>query len=57
VDDGSGNNSGVGGFTDTPYWNSSEFSSDSAWLQDLSNGYQTDNYKDLNWYVRAVRAF
>jgi len=59
VDDGSGWNSGVGGFADEAYWSSSEGSADRAWLQSFYNGIQNHANKNLssNLYVRAIRAF
>lgn len=57
VDNGSGANSGVGGFADDLYWSSSEDTAFYAWLQSFTNGNQSSNVK-LNLYrVRAVRAF
>ena len=58
VDDGTGVNSGVGGFAGDGYWSSSEVNSSSAWYPSFNNGLQ---YNFLNKYynerVRAVRAF
>ena len=50
---------GVGGFADNYYWSSTETEGYSlAWVQDFSNGYQTNNmYKTDTNYVRAIRAF
>ena len=59
VDDGSGSNSGVGGFAKSYYWSSSEFTSNSAWCQSFYDGSQGNVSKkgyDLE-RVRAVRAF
>ena len=47
----------LGGFTNYSYWSSSEFSSNSAWYQNFSNGVQFDDYKSYSFYVRAIRAF
>ena len=47
----------VGGFANDLYWSSTEDSSNNAWSQDFSNGYQDYYYKDDTYYVRAVRAF
>ncbi|MDZ7795196.1 MAG: DUF1566 domain-containing protein [Spirochaetia bacterium] len=61
VDDGSGSNSGVGGFANEGYWSSSELDSDYAWGQVFSSalggGYQDGGYKSNDGRVRAVRAF
>lgn len=57
VNDGTGLNSGVGGFAEGNYWSSSEFDSYDAWLQNFSVGYQDDYSKGNSGRVRAVRAF
>jgi hypothetical protein len=57
VDDGGGNNSGVGGFADGYYWSSSEADSATAWLQYFLDGSRYYSDKDFNVRVRAVRAF
>jgi len=57
VDDGTGTNSGDGGFASWYYWSSSEFNSSTAWTQDFSNGTQNGLNKITNTQVRAVRAF
>jgi len=57
VDDGSGANSGVGGFATAYYWSSSENNASRAWGQDFNNGGQGDGGKDGTLRVRAVRAF
>ena len=58
VDDGTGSNSGVGGFADESYWSSSEFNSLGAWLQYFGDGYQGDDFKSNDdRRVRAIRAF
>ena len=59
VDDGSGDNSGVGGFANVRYWSSSE---DSifilyAWGLYFDNGIQSSYLKYSPERVRAVRAF
>ena len=56
VDDGSGSNSGVGGFAELSYWSSSEVSSFIAWYQYFGDGLQS-GYDKFNLRVRAVRAF
>ena len=58
VDDGSGSNSGVGGFASEDYWSSSEYNSGEAWKRSFSNGYQGDAGRKSNpKWVRAARAF
>lgn len=57
VDDGTGANSGVGGFAEDSYWSSSEGSSHDAWSQAFTIGYQYDYAKTYDLRVRAVRAF
>jgi len=57
VDDGSGSNSGVGGFDTAAYWSSSEYNSVEAWGQIFENGNQVGGVKNTNARVRAVRAF
>jgi hypothetical protein len=47
----------VGIFTNNYYWSSTEFSSLSAWCQNLSNGVQSNQNKSLAYVVRAIRAF
>jgi hypothetical protein len=48
----------IGGFATAYYWSSSEVSNSNAWMQDFSNGSQTNGYwKSSVPYVRAVRAF
>jgi len=44
-------------FANAFYWSSTEFDSDSAWVQRLSNGLQGNVSKASNLRVRAVRAF
>ena len=56
------NKTAIGGFTDTYYWNSTEYSAKStsggmAWLQNFSDGVQDYGYKTITHYVRAVRTF
>ncbi len=48
---------GVGGFANNDYWSSTEGYSNGAWRQDFDNGRQTNDYKDNEFNVRAVRAF
>jgi hypothetical protein len=57
VDDGLGNNNGVGGFADNNYWSSSENDANKAWLQFFNHGTQGSDLKYFTLYVRAVRAF
>ena len=47
----------VGNFANNYYWSSTEFSSLSAWCQNLSNGIQNNQDKSLPYVVRAIRAF
>jgi hypothetical protein len=48
----------IGNFYQYPYWSSSEFNSAStAICQDFDDGTQFEDFKDSNWYVRAVRKF
>lgn len=39
------------------YWSSTESSSNSAWILDMSDGYRGAYYKDYYYYVRPVLAF
>ncbi|HOY31638.1 MAG TPA: hypothetical protein PKW80_07135 [Bacteroidales bacterium] len=52
---------GLGGFANSYYWSSSEITgsqeANQAWPQSFSHGGQYNNYKNLLYYVRAVRAF
>ncbi len=52
---------GLGGFANAYYWSSSEVTgsqeANQAWPQSFSHGGQYNNYKNLPYYVRAVRAF
>ncbi len=57
VNDGSGNNSGVGGFAGVLYWSSSEEWITSALLWHFLNGGQWQGNKDVAARVRAVRSF
>jgi hypothetical protein len=57
VDDGTGVNSGVGGFAESSYWSSSEDYSYLAWTQTFHNGSQYSYGKGNYKRVRAVRAF
>jgi hypothetical protein len=47
----------VGGFADSFYWGSSEYSASIAWYQNFLNGSQNYYYKYYSARVRAVRAF
>jgi hypothetical protein len=48
----------LGYFNTTPYWCSTELNADSAHIQRLDNGSQTQANKDYDYYlVRAVRVF
>lgn len=60
VDDGTGSNSGVGGFAAGEYWwSSSENNSNSAWTQSFDDGSQgvTNKSNTITMRVRAIRAF
>jgi hypothetical protein len=57
VNDGTGANSGVGGFSDYAYWSSSEGTSGLAWFQLFDSGFQGNVTKNFDIRVRAVRAF
>lgn len=57
VDNGSGANSGVGGFANDYYWSSSEFNAIYARVQLFDDGSQNGFNKSNNYRVRAVRAF
>ena len=51
---------GIGGFTNTFYWSSSEHSAVTAWIQGFYYGHQyysNKGNKDGGLWVRAVRAF
>ena len=47
----------IGGFATSPYWSSTESSSNYAWHQCFSNGYQSNTNMGNIYHVRAVRAF
>ena len=47
----------VGGFANNYYWSSSEYASNSAWIEDFGYGSQGHYRKDQAYPVRAVRAF
>ncbi len=44
-------------FSSSHYWSSSEHDSNSAWIQDFGSGSQIVGNRDLDFRVRAVRAF
>ena len=46
----------LGGFANNSYWSSSENDNYTAWFQNFNDGFQDDFDKNLNFYVRAVRA-
>jgi hypothetical protein len=48
---------GVGGFSYSLYWSSTEYSSNHAWTQYFGDGFQFDDGKATTLPVRAVRAF
>lgn len=45
------------GFADNYYWSSSEEDQFTAWSENFTNGYQYNDYKSYESYVRAIRAF
>ena len=45
----------LGGFANNYYWGSTEFVNGFAWLQNFTNGFTSNNLKNSNLYVRAVR--
>ena len=46
----------IGGFASAWYWSSSETSTTNAWIQNFTNGNQSNYYKNLYGYrVRLVR--
>jgi hypothetical protein len=47
----------IGGFLNTFYWSSSEYSSNDVWVEHYNNGYQTYAGKIYAYSVRAARAF
>jgi Protein of unknown function (DUF1566)/Pentapeptide repeats (8 copies) len=51
------NRSAVGGFVDSVYWSSTEYSARVAWVQGFDDGGQNYYYKYSEWRVRPVRAF
>ena len=48
---------GLGGYTSSSYWSSSEADSSKAWSQSFNLGIPDDSDKDSNCYVRPVRSF
>jgi hypothetical protein len=48
---------GLGGFSNSWYWSSSEYDSTLAWVQSFSDGVRGNYYKTTTVSVRAVRAF
>jgi hypothetical protein len=48
---------GLGNFTTSYYWSSSQYSSTAAWILSFSSGATTTGSKSSVYYVRAVRAF
>ena len=49
------NKTELGGFSDGYYWSSTENNSNSAWVQDFSNGFQYGGSKSYTHRVRCVR--
>jgi hypothetical protein len=50
------NRESIGGFAASHYWCSSEVSICNAWVQNFASGLQSSHYKNVIYYVRAVRA-
>jgi hypothetical protein len=48
---------GLGGFSISSYWSSTEYNNVYAWKQIFSNGWQDPFIKSFSGFVRAVRAF
>jgi len=48
---------GLGGFKDDWYWSSSQYLSNTAWVQSFSSGIRNDSYERNTHCVRSVRAF
>ena len=46
-----------GGFCPAVYWSSTESGTSHAWAQNFDDGFQGGDNKNVNYYVRAVRAF
>lgn len=51
------NKAAIGNLINYYYWTSSAYSTNLAWLVDMSGGEMNYNYQDVNSPVRAVRAF
>jgi hypothetical protein len=47
----------IGGFADTYYWSSSEYTAGTSWYQNFANGVQNGLNKNYTYNVRAIRAF
>ena len=47
----------LGGFSNDPYWSSSEFGANHAWAQDFDSGYRYIRSREFAGSVRPVRAF
>ena len=52
-----GSGSNIGNFVSTKYWSSTEKDDTDAWSWEFSSGYQDNESKASNKYVRAIRAF
>ncbi|MFZ4401312.1 MAG: protein kinase domain-containing protein [Bacteroidales bacterium] len=48
---------GLGGFTKDNYWSSTENSNKYAWGQNFNGGYSNYYFKNVKFYVRAIRKF
>ena len=51
------NKTTIGGLTNTWYWSSTEYANNIAWRQNFLIGTQNFYYKNVPYYLRAVRAF
>ena len=51
------NKTAIGGFSTNFYWSSTEFSSNSGWVQDFSDGTPTNDEKNSSNNVRPIRSF
>jgi hypothetical protein len=47
----------IGGFSNSFYWSSSEYSNGSAWYVDFGNGFTYGSNKDYTFRVRVIRSF
>jgi hypothetical protein len=47
----------LGGFSNSPYWSSSQIDLNYAWTQNFRDGSQNHDFKEVPCLVRAIRAF